>query len=354
MTRFSISMLALYAAVAAAGAFTGCKGPAADAGKDQNAGRDAVAVRVETVAPGAFAETVSITGTLASFDDVMVPAEEGGRLVRWVVPRGARVAKGQVIARLDDALMQAAYDAANSQYQLAQLAYDKQLKVYEAQAVSEFQIRSLEYQRNAAKAAADIARTRLEKMQVRSPIAGTVNARYVDEGEMVGPGSPVAQIVATQRLKLAAGVPEKYANSFRLGDPVAFTVSAFPGREFSGRISFIGAAVSKDNRTLPIEATVTSGIGALKPDMIAAMIIRLGARANVITVKTDYLQRVDRDRHVVYVANGNVAEERAVTVGAVSGGRALITSGLAAGDRLITLGFQNVSNGQRITVADGK
>jgi membrane fusion protein, multidrug efflux system len=354
MTRLFPPALVLIAAVALAGVITGCKGPAADAGNGQAQAGRAIAVSVETITPQEFAETVQVTGSLASFDDVTVPAEEGGRLLQWVVPRGAHVAKGQVIARLDDALLKAAFEAANSQYQLAQLAYDKQQKVYEAQAISEFQIRSLEYQRNAAKAQADIARTRLEKMQVHSPIAGTVNMRYVDEGEMVGPGSPVAQIVATQRLKLTAGVPEKYASTFRIGDQVTFTVNAYPDEDFGARITFIGAAVSKDNRTLPIEATVTSGIGKLKPDMIAAMTIRLGARANAITVRTDFLQRVDRDRYIVYVAKGDVAEERPVTVGAVSAGRALITGGLAAGERLITLGFQNVSNGQRIVVSDGK
>jgi membrane fusion protein, multidrug efflux system len=344
----------LLAVALLAGGILGCKKSGPDAADAKKANGQNVTVAVETVTPQEFDETMQVTGTLTSPDDVTVPAEEGGKLVEWVVPRGAHVKKGQVIARFDDALLRAGFEAANSQYQMAQLTYDKQLKVYEAQAVSEWQIRSLEYQRNAAKAQADIARTRLEKMQIKSPVDGIVNQRFIDEGEMIGPGMPIAQVVAAHRLKLVAGVPEKYAGTFRMGDPVRFTVTAYPGEQFQGKISFIGAAVSKDNRTLPVEATVTSGLGRLKPDMIAAMQVRLGSRNGVIVVKSDYLQQIDRGEFVVFVARDGVAEQRRVTVAAQNGGRALITDGLKAGEQIITLGFQNVANGQKITVANGR
>jgi membrane fusion protein, multidrug efflux system len=332
------------------GLVPGC-GKSGGGAQEEQKGSQEVAVKVEEVATGNFSESVQLTGSLASFDDITVPAEEGGKLLAWAAPRGAHVKKGQVIARIDDAILKAAYEASNAQYQIAQLAVDKQTKVFEEQAISEFQMKSLEYQRDAAKAGADLARTRWEKTQVKSPIDGILNTRYIDEGEMIGPGMPLAQVVATGRLKILAGVPERYAGAFKVGDDLTFSVDALPGDRFAGRITFVGAAVQKDNRTIPIEATVSAAGGKLKPDMIAAMKIHLATRGNSVVIEDDYMQQVDKDKYVVYVEDNGVARERTIQVGAVNEGKVLVAGGLKPGEKLITLGFQNVADGQKITVS---
>jgi membrane fusion protein, multidrug efflux system len=326
-----------------------CKESAADeTGKAIN--NQSVDVKVMQIVTQPFAERIRLTGTLASYDDIMVPAEEGGRLVEWKVAKGASVAKGQVIARLDDAVLRAAYDAANAQFQLADVNYTKQKKVFEEQAISDLQMKSFEYQRDAAKAGADLARARWEKTSIKAPVNGILNNRFVDEGEMIGPGMPVAHVVSTGRLKVVAGVPERYTGAFRVGDAVRFTVDAFPRETFKGKVVFVGAAVMRDNRSIPVEVQVTSGSGRLKPDMIASMDIMLAARPDCIVVPEDYVQQVDKGTHVVYVDAGGIAQERKITIGGTNDGSILVLSGLRPGERLITLGFQNVADGQKITV----
>lgn len=311
-----------------------------------------VNVRVETVTPTSFTETIQVTGSVEAYDDVMVPSEEGGRVKEWLVQKGASVRAGQVIARIDDAILRSAWEAAHAAYQIAEVNYTKQKKVYEEQAVSELQLKTLEYQRDAAKAQADLARVRLEKCSIKSPINGVLETRTVDAGEMIGPGAPIARIVGTGRLKITAGVPERYAGLFKVGDRVIFRVDALAGEEFTARVSVVGAAVNRDNRSIPMEATVTATARALKPEMIAAMSIRLAERPNSIVIDDDFMQQTDRNQWVVYVANGDVAEERSITIGATNSGKVLVTKGLAAGDRLITLGHQNVANGQKIVIAN--
>ncbi len=309
-----------------------------------------ISVRVETLETRDFSETLRITGTVAAYDDVTVPAEEGGRLVAWEAPRGARIAKGQVIARLDDALLRAAWEAANAQYQLAEITARKQEKVYQEQGISEWQNKSFQYQRDAARAQADLAKARLDKTLIKSPVNGVLDLRIVDAGEMVGPGAPVARIVDNTRLKVMAGVPERYAGDFRIGDHVSFTVDAFPGESFAGKITFVGASVSKDSRTIPIEVALLGRETRLKPDMIASLSIALASRKNVIAVREDYLQLVDKDRFVAYVANGDRAEERVVKLDGSNDGYVLVREGLNPGDRLITVGYQNIGDGQKISV----
>ena len=310
----------------------------------------AVPVRIQELQPQTFTQVIDITGTVASDGDVMVPADEGGRVLGWLVPLGAHVRAGQVLVQLDSALLRSAYDAALAQYNIAQTSYEKQLNVFKEQGISELQLKTLEYQRDAAKAGMDLARERLERTKVKSPIAGVLNARMVEKGEMIGPGAPIAHVVNASQLKLQAGIPERYAAGFRVGDPVRFTVDALSGDAFDGTITFVGAAVNKDNRTIPVEVNVKNGQGRLKPDMIAEMGVQLRSRENAIVVAEDYVIKKDIDDFVVYVEENGKAVERAVTLGGSSRGSILIVRGLSAGDRLITVGQQNVADGQPVTV----
>lgn len=326
------------------------KSNAESQGQQEADNRNVVYVQTEEIRLSDFREIVQVTGSIESYKDIMVPAEEGGRVVEWKVPLGASVSKGQVLAKLDDAVLRAGFDAANANYELAEVTYKKQSKVFEEQAISEWQLKSYQYQRDAAKAQADLAKARLEKTLIRSPISGVLNKRMAEEGEMIGPGMPLAHVVNTSRLRIAAGIPERYAGRFKIGDPVRFTIDAFPGEVFDAKISFVGAAVNRDNRSLPIEAYITSSGGKLKPEMIANMKITLANRPNAIVIAEDYLQQVDKEKFVVFIAEGGVARERTVTVEASQNGAVMVSQGLKSGEKLITRGHQNVADGQAIEI----
>lgn len=309
-----------------------------------------VTVSVTELQAGEFHEILDATGAIASYEDVMVPSDEGGRVLKWLVPLGARVRAGQVLAQLDSAIVRATYDAALAQYQIARTNYEKQKRVFDEQGISELQLKTLEYQRDAARAQMEMGLARLERTRVKSPINGTLNRRMVEAGEMSAPGMPLAHVVNTDRLKIEAGIPERYANRFRTGDAVTFTVDAMPGQVFKGSIRFIGAAVNKDNRSIPVEVDIAGHGGRLKPDMIARMRVSLGGTSSSIVVDEDFVSKQDEDSFVAYVEENGVARERTLRIGASSKGRMHILEGLKAGDRLITRGHQNVADGQRVTV----
>lgn len=351
MKRFqSLSLLAIL--LAAGLLATSCGNEKAESANNRDAMKEVpkVTVRVTEIDPTEFTQVIDITGTVASDGDVLVPADEGGRVLEWRVPLGGRVRSGQVLVQLDSALVRGAYDAALAQYNIAQTNFEKQQKVYEKQGISELQVKTLQYQRDAAKAQMEIARERLERTRVKSPIAGMLNARLVEKGEMSVPGAPIAHVVNIDQIKLEAGVPERYGSSFKVGDPVRFTVDAIPGEEFTGTITFVGSAVNPDNRTIPVEVRVRNAGGKLKPAMIAEMKVRLRARENSIVIPEDYIIKSDLDEFVVYIEQDGLAKERKVKVGATSQGDVLILDGLKPGDRLITTGQQNVSDGQPVVV----
>jgi multidrug efflux pump subunit AcrA (membrane-fusion protein) len=117
------------------------------------------------------------------------------------------------------------------------------------------------------------------------------------------------------------------------------------------KVSFVGAAVSPNNRTLPVEFVVPNLHQRLKPEMVARVQIVRSKRQAAILVSETIIQRVDRNKMVVYVERNGVAEERVVKIGGRLNGMVEIVDGLNPGDRVIVSGFQNLVNGQPVRVS---
>lgn len=330
-----------------------CGSSNAENGKEKKNNKEAeVFVKAEPVQLKDFTETIRLTGSVESQYNITVPAEEGGRIVSWKAEKGGFVSKGQTLVQIDEAMIKAGYDAALAGYNMAEVNYQKQKAAFDEQAISALQLKNLEYQRDAAKAQADLAKTRLEHTIVRSPISGVLNDRYADEGEMIGPGMPIAQVIDMNQMKIMVGVPERYSKELRNGLQVEFTVDAFEGETFTGTIGFVASAVNPDNRTIPVEIHFANAQGKLKPQMIAAVKLKMLSSSKAVLISQDYIQQVDMGKMVVYVVNNDVAEERLVTLGGTDGSMVRIVNGLKEGDKIITVGFQNLIDKQKIKIQE--
>lgn len=309
-------------------------------------------VQVEVLGSAPFKETLQLTGTIKAVDDITVSTEEGGVLKEWLVERGSTVEEGEVIALINDDVLKPAYEAAFAQYRTAELNYQKQSKVYDEAAVSELQMKSAEYSRDAAKAQADLAHARWERTRVKSPITGVVEDRLADAGELLPPGYPVARIISLTRVKAVISVPERYAGTIRAGAPVSIAVTAYPREQFEGKVSFVGAAVNPDNRSLPIEVMIGNAHRRLKPDMIARALISQSTEREALILDGSLLVQIDEDRYAVFVEKDGRAVRKTVTLGARSGSNIEILTGLSTGDRVIVSGAQSLYDGQPVSVVE--
>jgi RND family efflux transporter MFP subunit len=164
-------------------------------------------VRIEEIRPVPFSETLLLTGYVKSLDDVVVSTEEGGVLREWAVRRGAYVRKGELLASMKDDVLRPQYEAALAQYEIAELTYQKQKKVFEEQGISEVQVLTAQYNRDAARAQMELAKNRLERTSIKSPIDGILDDRLIDEGELAPPGAPVARVVNIYSTNILLMVP---------------------------------------------------------------------------------------------------------------------------------------------------
>jgi cobalt-zinc-cadmium efflux system membrane fusion protein len=320
---------------------------------------------------GTAAGTVTVPGQVVPNEDrtARLGAPAGGRVVAVRVSPGDRVARGQVLVTLvspeagmaqsDLSKATAALTAARAQAAYARSARERAQRLLDLKAMPR-----QDYERAIAddaaaqatltQAEAEVRRARSTSGQfgggaavtgeiaVRSPLAGVVLARTAVPGTVVEAGAPLVVVLDPASLWVTVSAPEALAGGFRRGGELRFTVPAYPGETFSARVDAVGAGLDPATRTLPVRAVVTTGIGRLKPEMLATVTVAGGAAVPAAVLPEDALQLVD-GKPAVFVAKpdgkgGATFTVRPVETGSRSGGRVAVTRGLAAGDVVVTAG----------------
>jgi membrane fusion protein, multidrug efflux system len=344
----------------------GCATAAGDSEEAQSATQDTlradsvatriINVEVETVQPTAFTDYIRITGEAEAYNDITVSAEEGGVVTEFVVEKGERVEEGQVFARLDARSLTAQVAEARASADLAREQYERHRKLWEEDHMgTEMAFLQAKYQSEIAAARLATLEVRLAKTEIRSPVSGLLDDRFVEPGEVAMPGTQMARIVATARIKISGGVPERYAATVRRGDAARITFDILPTREFTGTISYVGATVEERSRTFPIEVVIQNPDRMVKPKMVANVQLVRSALKDVLVVSQDVIRRFE-DGYLVFVISQRdgtlLASARRVRLGATYANRVVIEDGLSAGDRLITLGAQLVDDGSRVRIVN--
>jgi membrane fusion protein (multidrug efflux system) len=198
---------------------------------------------------------------------------------------------------------------------------------------------------------------RLQRTEIVAPVTGTFEENFLEVGEMAMPGAAVVRVVAADRVKIVAGVPERHARTVVVGDEALVTLDVFPDQEFVGEVNFAGASVDPRSRTFRIEVVLDNPDGMMKPAMVANLEVEREHLQNVISAPQQVVMR-SAEGYKVFVAEsegaGHVAHARTVELGVVSGDNVVIESGLEVGDLLITVGHQLVDDGSPIRIVSGR
>lgn len=306
-------------------------------------------VKVQEVKPGFFAEKFSVVGIVKPYASAKISSEEGGLILSILKDKGDNVSKGQIVVRLKKDVQTATYDQLVAQYELAKLNFEKQQQLYEDNATTEIAYLTAKWQLEAAAKGLDVVKTHISKGFIRSPISGVVDDKYMNKGEMSAPGVPILSIVDVSRVKISAGVPERYVEQISKGQIVKITVDVLQGQEFSGKISYISPTLSQGSRTFEIEIIINNKLRQLKPEMSANVELTRSELENVIAIPQDYIVDYGDEKYLFVIEDG-IAKKRDVVLGGRNGNLVLVRSGLNGGDKLITEGFQSLNDGDKVKV----
>jgi RND family efflux transporter MFP subunit len=195
-----------------------------------------------------------------------------------------------------------------------------------------------------AESALALARKNLSYANIPAPIDGFVAERTADLGEYVSPQQKVVTIVRTNPLRIRIDIPEQAIQEVQVGQSVSLTTSAWPDRNFSGRIARIAPNVSATSRTLTVEAEIENSSGALKPGQFATVrILEPRAEPAVLVPARAVVTQAGVSR--VFVIKDGHAEQRLVQTGQHEGDLIEIRNGVTADEQVATSNVEMLSDG---------
>ena len=353
MARFACSV-SLTAAVVVGGCSRGEAVAATDTESTDQANVRITNVEATPITLGDFRGFIRVTGEVEALYDVTVSAEETGRIERFLVEKGRRVRRGQAIVKLENDLLTAQVDEARASARLASEEYERQRQLWEEDSIgTEMAFLQRRYASEMAAARLSSLEARLQRTEIVAPVTGTFEENFLEVGEMASPGAAVVRVVATDRVKIIAGIPERHARTVVVGDQALITLDVFPDQEFTGEVSFAGASVDPRNRTFRIEVLLDNPEGMMKPAMVANLQVEREHLQDVISIPQQVVLR-SAEGYKVFVAEseagGWVARARTVEMGAASGDDVVIEAGLEVGELLVTVGHQLVDDGSPIRI----
>jgi membrane fusion protein (multidrug efflux system) len=323
----------------------------------------ATPIEVLAVAPGSLTATVAAAGTVKARDDVPISAEVGGQVTAVLVKVGDRVEKGQTLVRLDSELAALAAKQAEAQLLLAEVDQrDAQSNLRRAEVLRENEdISEAEFEASqraataaragfmSAEAAHGSAARQLRNTRISSPIAGVVAFVQAEVGHLIPIGAPVARVVNDSQVEVEFGLNEDQIVNVGPGRPAEIRVRAYPGLVFEGRVEYVGPRADDMTKTYPVRVLLANHDSKLRSGMVAEITVATAEMKDVIVIERDWV--VDRyGEPVVFVAADSLAHIRKIALGSVVGDRVVVTSGLETGDLLVTLGYDQLSDGARIDI----
>ena len=298
-----------------------------------------------------YNESYKVIGVVKPYTSTKLSSEEGGLITYLKKDKGQRVGKGEVVVRLKKDVDEAAYEQAIAGYNLAKENFDRTEKLFNEKVAPEQQFTNAKLQLDIAMKSVELYERRLSKGEIVSPINGVVDAKLMNLGEMTGPGVPILSIVDISRVKITAGIPERYTGQISKGQSVKITFDVLPGETYEGRISYISPTLDAQSRAFEIEILLNNYASKFKPEMSAAIVIDRLSLDNAIVLMQDMI--IDNgDEKFIFVLEGDIAKKRVIKIGGFSDNKVLIESGLRAGDKLIYEGFRGLNDGEKVNVVN--
>lgn len=383
--------LSLTVAGAMALAMTGCQSKEEDSSQQDDAAVG-VAVQVQQVELSSIATDNNVSGKVAADSQTSIMVAAAAKCTAVYVEAGDEVKAGDKICTLDLASTIAAYNAAKITYDSTVNSYadqkavlDKQIALYEKNlkdtkalfdigAASQAEIDQAELTLMGAKNQRETALSQLEagmqsyksnvqqldqvlqdvdsRGNVIAPVSGTLVSLSATENGYVSASMPVAVINGAEQMKITVSVSEALVPKLAIGDQADVAVSA-AGAQFSGTVRSVEKAANMQTQLYTVTISVPAEVSGLLSGMFAEVTFHTDSADNVITVPSQAILTSGETRYVFVVEDG-AAKYVEVTLGMMGSGVTEVTSGLTAGQQLVTVGQSYLSDGDPVRIVSGE
>ncbi|MEY3412421.1 MAG: cation efflux system protein/acriflavin resistance protein family [Bacteroidota bacterium] len=293
-----------------------------------------------------FFHYIDVQGKVTSDKNIIVTAKVPGTVTGIFVQRGQAVRKGTVLATLDAEQIIKGINEAKSSLSFVTELYNRQKSLWDQKIGTEVQYLQAKNQKESLENKIESLNEQYAAFKITSPIDGVVDEVIMKVGEMANPGFPAFRVINTSSYKATAEIAEAYVSKVQKGDKVAIE---FPdiNETIYKNIDVVSNVINVVNRTFNVEINLGAS-NKYKANMVTFLKIQDYANNNATVIPINLIQRSENEGDHIFVAENGVAKRRIITVGKTYGNDAEIISGLKVGDQIITVGYQELTDGQVI------
>ena len=309
-------------------------------------------VQAMTLEEGPFRTWVEVQGTVDARQSIEVTAESMGVVRNIKVKEGQKVNKGQVLAELDQTVLLQSIEEIKGQLEFAQQLYSKQANLWKQNIGSEVQYLSAKNQKESLERRLATVQSQLDMTRIKAPVSGTVDQVYLKLGQSTAMGMPAVRVVNFDDLRVITDLSESYVSRVREGATVELEFKDINASS-EGRIAYVARSISALNRTFRAEVPLNNRSGLYRPNMIVGMKINDYTTSKAIKIPVNLVQNSEEGPFVMIVQGDGLnlkATRVPVKVGRSNGIETEILQGLQSGDRIITTGYNDLNDGQAITL----
>ena len=310
-----------------------------------------IVVEAAKVAVVKLPQALTAVGSLRSDETVILRPEIAGRVARIQFREGERVAKGQVLVKLDDSVQQADLDRAKANHVLSKTKHDRAIDLRNKGFISSQALDESLNNLKVAQADAELMKARIDKTTIVAPFAGTIGLRQVSVGDYVKEGQDMVNLESLDPLKVDFRVPEVNLSQVGDGQTLQITLDALPDRAYDGRVYAINPLIDANGRSIVIRAHVPNRDGKLRPGMFARVRLFTSGSKDTVVVPEESLFPVGDDKFVYKVVDGKAARQK-IEIGQRREGRVEVVSRLAPEDVVVTAGVIKLRDGAPVSIAN--
>ncbi len=308
-----------------------------------------IPVEVAATGRGDIAAYYTTTTTLEAEQEAIVVAQVRGIATKLLVEEGDQVAKGQIIAKLEDdqyrieaSRAKATLDRLYNDFQRNKELFEKNLLSAEAYENSRFEYES-------QKAAYELAELNLKNTEIRSPISGMISERFIKAGNMVGMDEQIFKVTDFDPLQALLYVPEHELSKIRKNQKAMLKVDALPGQEFTGYVQRISPIVDPSTGTFKVTVQINDELDRLRPGMFGRIKIVYDTHSNTLMIPKAAIINEDVNQ-TVFVVRGDTVYKKNIITGYANGVNVEVLSGLDDGEMVVTVGQGSLIDSAKVTV----
>lgn len=300
------------------------------------------------IAPQDFSNAISLSGSIEANEQVEIRSEVSGIVEKIYFSEGSQVSKGQVLLKVNDIELRAQLAQAKTKESLASENERRAKLLLQKEAISqeEYDIASADFR--TMKSQTQLILAQIGKTSIRAPFSGKVGLRNISPGTYVTPETLIAKLVSTNPLKITFSLPEKYASDITKNSEITFTVPNLT-EKFKAKIYALEPEIETMTRTLKIRALTDNPGGKLLPGTFANIELPLKNIRDAIIIPTEAVIPI-QDGKKVFIANNGKAKEVKIETLTRTDKDVVVTSGLKAGDTLLTTGVMSLKDEADIKV----